>query len=326
MQKEWSSFRITLILYLVVLILPLSFYFVYTSFKTMQHDTKIVRQSSWVAGGIECLTASHADQNNQQMISRVDKTLREISPWVTKNSDSKLYIGTQTLSKDFSQANDCWTAYKEGFSKHNNIPSRPHSLQCYQPIDNMAIIIEKMVYLKQNKIINIFYLSLLLAMILILLTIYMTRTYIHTQMKKHAIHDHETKLFNKKYFLAELKATCASSARHNYPLSMLYISIDDFEKENQTYDKKIKTDTLEIFGALITSAVRTSDIACRYDENHFLILLPFTEDTLILEERIRHALQKDDWMISKNITFNFTTTQFDKEETGEAFIVRTLDL
>ncbi len=47
MQKEWSSFRITLLLYLVVFILPFSFYYVYTSFQTMQQDTKIVRQSTW---------------------------------------------------------------------------------------------------------------------------------------------------------------------------------------------------------------------------------------------------------------------------------------
>ncbi len=62
MQKEWSSFRITLVLYFVVLLLSFSFYFVYTSFKTMQNDTKIVRQSSWTAGAIEHLTATQSSQ------------------------------------------------------------------------------------------------------------------------------------------------------------------------------------------------------------------------------------------------------------------------
>ena len=193
--------------------------------------------------------------------------------------------------------------------------------------DSLAIIVEKMVYLKQKKMINLFYFSLTIAMMLILLVIYMVRIYIHKQMKKHAIHDHETKLFNKKYFMAELKITCSRSARHNYPLSILCVSIDNFEKENKTYNKRTKRNTLKVFGILMHALVRDGDIACRYDENHFFILLPFTEqeNALILEERIRQALEKDNWMRTKKIVFKFKTTEFDKKESEEAFITRTLD-
>jgi hypothetical protein len=46
---------------------------------------------------------------------------------------------------------------------------------------------------------------------------------------------------------------------------------------------------------------------------------------LILEERIRQALEKDNWMRSKKIVFKFKTTEFDKKESEEAFIARTLE-
>jgi len=328
MQKEWSSFRITLILYLVVLILPFSFYFVYTSFKTMQHDTKIVRQSSWTAGAMEHLAVNPADQNNQHMIERIDKTLHEISLWVTKNSNSKLYIGAQTLSKDFLQVNACWTTYKENFSKHNDTNIRQHSNQCYGLVDDLAIIIEKMVYLKQNKIINIFYLSLALAMIFALLIIYMVRTYIYIQMKKHAIHDHETKLFNQKYFNAVLKTSTARSQRYKDPLSMLFITIANFGKGDTTYDKKTKKHILETFSDLIRSTVRTSDIACRYDEDHFAIIVPDSEkhNTELLESRLRQALEENNFGVSPELKFDYATAQFDNKETVEAFIIRTQNL
>ena len=64
MPKEWSSFRITLVLYVVVLLLPFSFYFVYTSFQTMQNDTTTVRQSSWTAGAMQSLVITQTDQQN----------------------------------------------------------------------------------------------------------------------------------------------------------------------------------------------------------------------------------------------------------------------
>ena len=75
MPKEWSSFRITLVLYLVVLLLPFSFYFVYTSFQTMQSDTNIVRQSSWSAGAMQHIATTQSDQQ----ILHIDEALQNVS-------------------------------------------------------------------------------------------------------------------------------------------------------------------------------------------------------------------------------------------------------
>ncbi len=321
MQKEWSSFRITLILYLVVLILPFSFYFVYTSFQTMQNNTRIVRQSSWTAGAMAHLVLI---PNDQQTVAGIDEALQEISLWVAQNNDSNLYIGTQTLSQDFSQVDACWTAYKENYVKDATDVKR-HSLQCYELTDTLAIIIEKMVYLKQKKIINVFYLSLALTMILALLMIYLVRMYIHQQMKKHAIHDHETKLFNKKYFCAELKTSCARAARNNSPLSLLSISIEDFGKESKHYSQKMQAYILKSFGGLITSVIRESDVACRYDENHFSILLPDTpeENALILEKRVHETLEKHDFGVIPELNFKFATAHLNYKESAEAFQSRT---
>lgn len=328
-QKEWSSFRLTLLLYAIIFIIPLTFYFVYTSFNTLDADTKAIRQAGWLEGTAIALSLNPSDQNYQQMAMNIDETLQKLSVWVTQNSDSEFYIGGQTLTKDLSNVMRHWNLHKQASSNHDmDANMKENSLKWNDAVRNLTIIIENMVYLKQNKLINMFYWNLATAMLLALLLIYLVRVYIHEQMKKHAIHDHETKLFNQKYFLAELKSTCAGSARHNYPLSMLLIAIDDFEKENKKYDKKTKRQTLERFGPLLTSLVRTSDIASRYDENNFCILLPFTEkeNALILEDHVRQALHKDNWLRDKNIAFNFTVNEFDKKETGEAFIARTLNL
>ncbi|MDM5263081.1 GGDEF domain-containing protein [Sulfurovum sp. XTW-4] len=321
MQKEWSSFRITLILYLVILILPFSFYFVYTSFQTMRNDTRIVHQSSWTAGAMVHLALM---QNDQETVAHIDKSLQKLSPWVSKNNDSNLYIGSQTLSEDFSQIEACWATYKENYLKHDNTDKTQQSLQCYELTDTFATVIEKMVYLKQNKIINVFYMSLALAMIFALLMIYLVRAYIHQQMKKHAIHDHETKLFNKTYFCAELKTSCARAVRNNAPLSLLSISIDDFGKESKHYSQKMQAYLLKSFGGLITSLIRESDVACRYDDNHFSILLPDTseENALILEKRVHETLEKHDFGAIPELNFKFATAHLHYKETPEAFMGR----
>ena len=289
---------------------PFSFYFVYSSFKTIQSDTKIVHQTAWVGGALESIGLSTNDKDRQNKITQIDATLKDISQWVEQNSDSKLYIGLKSLSDDFTQVNTCWNEYKRVISAQQDVAPND-TLQCWENTSYLSIVVEKMVYLKQKKMINLFYASLTIAMLLILLVIYLVRIYIHKQMKKHSIHDHDSRLFNKKYFMAELKTTCSRSARHNYPLSILRVSIDDFD----SYSNRQKRNTLKVFGILMHALVRDGDIPCRYDNNHFLILLPFTEEhnALILEERIEEVLKNDKWMTSHQITFDFNTTEFDKK-------------
>ena len=299
MQKEWTSFRITLLLYFLVLLLPFSFYFVSTSFKTIQEDTKIVRKSSWLAGAI-----GH-DINKKG----VDTTLQNILLWAEKNNDSKLYIGAQSLKKDLTAVTSCLST---------------NSPQCYTLADTMALNIEKMVYLKQKKIINIFYISLALAMILLLLMIYLVRVYIHRQMKKHSIHDHETHLFNKKYFLSELHSTFDRSVRHENPLSLISVTLNGLT--NKSYDKKTKAALMKTIGDLFTSVTRNSDITARYSEEKITVLLPLTDEAQarILEDRIKEALDNHNFEVEPRIDFSFVTTEAKVDEPEEAFITRCL--
>lgn len=324
MQKEWTSFRITLLLYILVLILPVSFYLVYSSFKSIQNDTTIVSQSSQVGGTLAYLALDTKNQNMQQILARTDISLQDISVWVNENDTSNLYIGAESLSKDFLQVSTCWDSYKKSLAAQDSDMIREHAIECREKANALAVVIEKMVYLKQHKMINLFYFALAIAMLLTLLIIYMVRLYIHKQMKKHAIHDHETKLFNKKYFDAELKTSSARAQRNNTPLSMLSISIDDFGKESRKYDQRTQEHILKIFGGLITSLTRESDVACRYDEDRFSILLPDTpeENALNLESRIREAFEKHDFGVSPELTFKFATTHLQDEESADVFIAR----
>lgn len=313
MQKEWSSFRLTLLLYAIIFIIPLTFYFVYTSFNTLDSDTKVLRQVGWLEGTAMTLSIDPSDKNSQQTVKVMDETLQKLSVWVTQNNDSEFYRGGQTLTKDLSDVMASWNLHKNVLE---------NNLKYHDAVKNLSVSIENMVYLKQNKLITMFYCTLAVAMVLVLLLLYMVRTHIHAQMKKHAIHDYETNLFNKKYFLSELKISCARSARHNYPLSMLSIVIHNFETGN--YSKKTKEHILKVMGARITSLTRTSDIACRYDEDRISILLTDTEEenALFLEGRIRKTLEKHDFNMSPQLNLKFSTIYFNMEETSEAFVSR----
>lgn len=320
--NESASFKITLLVYIMILLLPFNFYFVTISFESLKNDTEAVRLSSRVGGMIQNIALNPKSTDAPQTILEIDKIFQSISDWTEQNNNSVYYIGSQNLLKDFSDINTCWNIYKEKNKQNDSVLTQQNSSTCWQPIDDFAIIVEKMVYLKQNKLINMFYISLSITMILMLLLIYFIRVYIHKQIKKHAIHDYETKLFNKKYFLSELQTSCARSVRHHYPLSILSIGIDDFK--NEKYNKKTKEQILKVIGGMITSLTRASDVASRYEEDRISILLTDTEsnNALVLEGRIREAFEKHDFGVTPQLDFKFATSQFNIEETPEAFVSR----
>ena len=138
------------------------------------------------------------------------------------------------------------------------------------------------------------------------------------------MHDHETHLFNKKYFLSELHSTFDRSARHENPLSLISVTLNGFT--DKTYDKKSKRTLMQELGELFTSVTRNSDIACRYDEDHIVVLLPLTDKAhaLILENRLKEALENHDFKVSPKMDFDLVTTEAALDETEEAFIARTL--
>ncbi len=329
MQKEWSSYRITLLLYLIVFILPFSTFFTHQAFDTMRNDTKVVRQVSWIEGAVQHTAVIPSSVDNSAIIEDINDAFKDISKWVEYNGDSDLYIGWRSIADDYTDGLSCWTAYKQLLiHKKERSAIQQKSLVCWKNIENLAVIIEKMVYLKQKNIVYILYVSSAVTILLALLLIYFVRVYIHTQIQKNAIYDTSTALFNKRYFLTSLTNTMARSRRYKYPLSMIFISIDNFDANDGSYDKKTREHVLKAFGGLIISFTRESDIACRFEENVFAIILPDTEheNSRILEERIDQGLAKHDFAVTPKLEFKSATAGFDYEETQEAFIERTKSL
>ncbi len=315
MHQTWSAYRITLLLYLGVLILPFTFVYTYNSIQSLASDTTVMRQISQNGGEMLAFVEISDEKIRKNTKVKIDKNLKELQPWFQSNERKEFYVGGKTLQKDFNVLLDDWDKLK-------NDPNKRTALTCWKTAKSLNFTIDKMLSLKQNKIENIFYINMIIAIIFLLLMIYLVRVYIHLQMKKHAIHDHETKLFNKKYFLSELKTSCARSQRYQYPLSMLSISIDNFEK----YDKEIKKHMLQAFGGLLISLSRESDVVCRYDDNHFMILLPDQkeEGLSICHQRIQEALEKHDFQTTPKPEFTFSDTHYTNKESDGEFLTRSL--
>jgi diguanylate cyclase (GGDEF)-like protein len=107
------------------------------------------------------------------------------------------------------------------------------------------------------------------------------------------ITDDLTKLFNSRYLNLYIGREIKRCKRHGIPLSVIFLDLDGFKGVNDQYGHLAGSRTLTEVGAILSQAVRESDILARYGGDEFVVVLPETPPSgaLVIAERIRKAIE-----------------------------------
>lgn len=112
------------------------------------------------------------------------------------------------------------------------------------------------------------------------------------QIKKVAITDELTGLYNFHHFSTLLEQEYRRACRYGHPLSLLMVDIDFFKKINDSFGHLVGNEVLAQVAKLIRLQCREVDWACRYGGEEFAVLLPETtvEEAQEVAERIRSSI------------------------------------
>jgi diguanylate cyclase (GGDEF)-like protein len=116
-----------------------------------------------------------------------------------------------------------------------------------------------------------------------------------TQENEHwiqlATKDKLTKLYTRPYFEKRLQEEIIRTQRYGKFLSLLRIEINDLKKINKIYGYLQGNKVLQEFAKMLVKSIRGEiDLACRYSDQQFIVMLPSTsiDGAYVLAERIRH--------------------------------------
>ena len=143
-----------------------------------------------------------------------------------------------------------------------------------------------------------------------------------------SIIDDLTQLYNSRHFYKQLKMEIDRLDRHEHPLTLLLLDLDDFKAFNDTYGHIEGDQVLFRLGQVIKRCLRKADSAYRYGGEEFTIILPVTtsEEGIVIAERIREELRKEDFspVSGKNVhlTVSIGLAQYKQEEDEKVFINR----
>lgn len=105
--------------------------------------------------------------------------------------------------------------------------------------------------------------------------------------------DSLTGVYNRRYFDETLQKEIARSNRHNIPLSLIMLDVDNFKKYNDVYGHLEGDNVLNRIGNVL-NGLREEDVPCRYGGEEFVVLLPelLKEDAVKTAERIRKEINQ----------------------------------
>ncbi|MCK9472715.1 diguanylate cyclase [Sulfurimonas sp.] len=152
-----------------------------------------------------------------------------------------------------------------------------------------------------------------------------TNEYIKIKELEHmASTDALTNLFNRNKLNDVLKKSIALSRTISAPLCIIFLDIDHFKKVNDTYGHDVGDKVLINIANIITSTIRSGDIASRWGGEEFMIILQATSavHASMLGEKLRVSVEEHVFETVGKVTVSLGITEYINGESEEAFVKR----
>lgn len=96
-------------------------------------------------------------------------------------------------------------------------------------------------------------------------------------------------LFNRRYFHVRLEEELQRSRRHEIPLALLMMDIDDFKAVNDQHGHLAGDTVIKATADIVRRAVRVFDVCTRFGGEEFAVIMPASsqDSALAVAERIR---------------------------------------
>ncbi len=147
------------------------------------------------------------------------------------------------------------------------------------------------------------------------------------QLKKLAITDSITGLFNHRHFQASIQNEVARALRYSHLVSLALIDVDFLKNVNDSKGHPMGDQVLKEVAELLKNGVRTTDVVCRYGGDEFAIILPHTDaqGAKELAEKIRIACNQSTSPLLSGITLSLGVSTLEGKINDTRLLIESAD-
>jgi len=313
MKRDWSVFRITMLLYAIVILLPINYYFAMSSFNSMQNDGVTMNRLVYINGTIQRILLLDDGDVKEQLIANVETAFKVIDQKFLQASNNSEYVTLFRANEGYESMIKTWIDLKMSLNEKDIMDGL--GAKCWREVNSFSKMTEDMLEYKSETLLDRLYLSLLFTMLSVIALVFLVRWYIRIQIQKHTIHDHVTGLYNKKYYNEVLQKSKLLATRQETSLSLLTLSFEDYDKLVSQIDKKEMTQFLQEFSTQFREFFRQSDTVCRVDDNVFVVITPEAnlDNVQKLAIRLENRMHQHPFSLKSDIEIRIGVATYDKE-------------
>lgn len=315
MKRDWSVIRITILLYLVAFLLPLNYYFAKQSFQSTKNDASTMKNIVFISGSVQHLSVLDEKIAQEVLIKDIDASFKYIDKSFINYPSNIEYIKLFRADESYHILTKTYNKLKD-ISIDKNV-KKVLASEFLEEVNRFSRITQDMMNYKLGLVLNKLYISLASTMFVVIALIFLVRFYIKLQIKKHAVHDHVTGLYNRKYFDNILKHEEALSNRQKQPLSLLLLNITNYQELQSSFDSETVDKQIKEFARIFSSFFRHSDIVCRIEDSSFVAITPNVtlENEKIVLHRLKDELKLQEIDIDINLHITTGISVYDYSDT-----------
>jgi diguanylate cyclase (GGDEF)-like protein len=124
------------------------------------------------------------------------------------------------------------------------------------------------------------------------LSLSLTNLELRERLENMALRDGLTGLYNRRFLDEMLEHELAKLRRSGRQAALMLVDVDHFKRFNDTYGHQAGDEALRKVAGALQSAVRASDVVCRYGGEEFLVFLPEcdSQEAMAKAEALRAAV------------------------------------
>jgi len=133
---------------------------------------------------------------------------------------------------------------------------------------------------------------------------------LYDNMKKMAVTDGLTGVFNHREFYQALRRELERARRYRHTLSLLMIDVDDFKQFNDQFGHPAGDFALRNIADLLRKCARTTDVIARYGGEEFAVILPESTPggALMVAERIKIEVAGHNFIQNAQVPVHLTVS------------------
>jgi len=165
---------------------------------------------------------------------------------------------------------------------------------------------------------------MMLDIVLTLESYHYTKYKLQEELKRLAVTDDLTGIFNRRKLEEVMQYEMDLSVRQKKPLSMLMIDIDHFKNVNDQHGHDVGDDVLVSLAKLMNESLRGTDYLIRFGGEEFIIFLPGASlsTTKDIAERLRQKVEHHIFEIVGRITVSIGVAEYMKSDNKDGFLKR----